>query len=235
MTRLAALLPFALVACVDNGDEGMYVVENTAVTGACTLTGSPDQPFISHGLINYGSPVPYQLTPLIQSRLMAVEMDGDVVARTIQLRRADITLQLVAVSTDTATTQKDVALPPLSSLFSGALPPGGFINVGFDLIPASTLKSIATMSGVDPATTAFAAEVVASITIKGVINGDEISSAPYVYPVTVCSECVINIVGDCPMTVGTPRAGNACNPFQDGAVDCCRETTGSLTCPARTL
>ena len=232
MTRLAALLPFAFVACVDSGDEGMYVVENTAVSGGtCVLTGSPDQPFISHGIIHYQSPLPYQLTPLIQSRLQPLEDDADAISRTVQLRRADIKLTLLATSTDTGTTQNNLALPAFSSLFSGALPPGGFINVGFDLIPIGTLRSIGSMAG----GVSFTAEVVAEVTIKGVINDDEITSSAYVYPVTVCSNCVVNNVGACPMMVGTPRPGNACNPFQDGVVDCCAETDGTLTCPARTL
>jgi hypothetical protein len=38
----------------------------------------------------------------------------------------------------------------------------------------------------------------------------------------------------CPLPIGSqPRMGNACNPAQDGTVDCCTDpTTMALTCPA---
>src|SRR5687768_3032036 len=98
MLRLAALAPLVLVACVDTGDEGMYVLNNTAVGGTCSLTGSPEQPFISHGTINYLSTSAYVLTPLIQSRIVASETDTDTAQKTIQLRGADVTLTLKAVS-----------------------------------------------------------------------------------------------------------------------------------------
>jgi hypothetical protein len=54
--------------------------------------------------------------------------------------------------------------------------------------------------------------------------------------VTVCNNtqglCVVVDNGVCPFT-GTPRTGNACNIFQDGVVDCCRDaTTNNLICPA---
>src|SRR5687767_10279637 len=97
MTRLVALVPFALVACVDTGDEGMVVLQTAAITGDCALTSNPDGAQLGHGIIFSGSPEPYVLTPVIQSRITAGE-NIDEVSRTIQLRGADVTVTLKALT-----------------------------------------------------------------------------------------------------------------------------------------
>lgn len=235
MLRLAALVPVVFAACVDTGDEGMYVLNNTAIGATCSLSGSPDQPFISHGTIHYSSPVAYLLTPLIQSRIVASETDTDEAQKTIQLRGADVTLTLKALSIERGdgsiqTTQMDTELGQFSTLFSGAITPGGSVNVGVDIIPPSVLRSVAQMSGANLETDAFNAEVLASVVIKGDINGSSIEAAPYLYPVSVCNNCVLVNLGACPLSV-QPRTGNACNPFQDGVVDCCVDESNNLICP----
>ena len=235
MLRLAALMPLALVACVDSGDEGIYVLNNTAVTEAtCSLSGSPDQAMLGHGVINVDSPTAYVMTPLIQSRITPIEGVDDI-SKTVQLRGADVRLVLKAVTVErsgqfsTTNPNSDVGAP-FSVLFSGAISPGASVNAFVDIIPPGTLRSIAAMSGANLETDGLSAEVLAEVTIKGDLNGDSIESQPFLYPVTVCNDCVINFVGDCAAFMGTARTGNACNPFQDGVVDCCA-SNGSLVCP----
>jgi hypothetical protein len=52
--------------------------------------------------------------------------------------------------------------------------------------------------------------------------------------VAVCNDCVVNVVGSCVLTpkAFVPRRGNPCNPYQDGALDCCTNESGGLVCPA---
>ena len=44
----------------------------------------------------------------------------------------------------------------------------------------------------------------------------------------------VNLAGTCPLPKGSapPRPGYACNPGQDGIVDCCGTLGAPLTCPA---
>jgi hypothetical protein len=235
MLRLAALIPLALVACADSGDEGIYVLTNTAVTGeSCALTGDPMQAMVGHGLINVNSPVAYVMTPLVQSRIQSVENVDDT-SKTIQLRGADIRLTIKAVSIERdgnfMVTNPNTELPGFSVLFAGAIKPGGSVNAFVDLIPPGTLRSIAQMSGANLTTDSLNTEVLAEVTIKGDLGGDSIESQPFYYPVTVCNDCVIVNNGACPMTVTAPRTGNACNPYQDGVVDCCVDVDNRLICP----
>ena len=234
MTRLAALLPLVVVACVGTGDEGMVVLNNAAVGDSCVLTSNPDGAQRGHGTIFSQSPEPYIFTPVIQSRITPVE-GGDDSSRTIQLRGADVKLTLKAltlqdIAGNFTTTNPDREFAPFSLLFSGSLPPAGYASAFVNIIPPGVLREIDAMSGENR----MDAEVLAEVVIKGELGEDAIETEPYFYPVNVCNRCVINIVGACPM-MGTPRPGNACNPFQDGAVDCCEEVTGLVLCPARTM
>ena len=240
MLRVATLA-LALGACLaKTGDEGMYVLNNTAVSGTtCALNGTSTQAFLPRGEIYAQSPSAYLMTPLVQSKLSMPMMGEDPTLKTIQLRSADVTLTLKSLSvqhTDGTftSTQPNSMLTQFTSLFSGALPPGGSVNVAFDAIPPAVLYQVVQSSGANLMTERLNAEVLAEVTVKGTLGGDDLSAAPFYYPISVCNDCVVNIVGTCPVTT-TVMAGNPCNKYQDGTVDCCLSATNSLVCPATTM
>ncbi len=224
LRRLANLAPaVTLCACVasNSADAPMIVLDNTApAMGAttCSFTGDPAQPFISQGTINSLSPNPYLLTPLIQSRITA--MTGQESTKTISLQGADVTLKIANGA--------GPALPETSfqSLFSGFVTPQGFTNVTLNLIPVDDLMAINSSFG----SASGSVEVVATVVVKGLLGGDTVKALPFQYAVNVCNNCVLEgTTNPCPLT-GTVRAGDPCNPFQDGIVDCCVQS-GTLYCP----
>jgi hypothetical protein len=246
MLRLASLTATLLLAgaCANQGDEGMIVLNNTAISGSCALTGDPGQPFTSHGEIFALSNKGYLLTPLIQSRVStAVTGAGngstttvDPLTKTIFLDGADVKLTLVAATIEQggsySTTQLNQELPAFRVLFSGSLPPEGTVNVGFEVISPAQLRDIVSRSGANiTGGQNLQAEVSAEVTITGKLGGDSIKALPFTYPISVCTDCIVNNIGACPATT-TVSTGNACNMFQDGVVDCCSDGTGSLVCPA---
>lgn len=242
--RLASLTSALVLfgfGCANQGDEGMIVLNNTAVSGStCMLTGAAGQPFLSHGQIYALSDLGYTLTPLIQSRVTTSSGGGsgaaaDPIQKTISLRGADVSLTLKAVSIESGgaftVTNPETNLGQFSVLFSGSLPPNGTVNVGFEVITPAIMRNIIQMSGANiPAGQKLTAEVLADVTINGTLGGNDVSASPFYFPISVCSDCVVNNLGACPVTA-TARTGNACNPYQDGVVDCCTNTTG-LVCPA---
>jgi hypothetical protein len=230
LRTLTILVPtVALAACVasNNSDNPMVVLQNSAIPSgqlSCSFgtlgVGSPLLPF---GEISTLSTNPYILAPLIQSRITATA--GEELQRTILIQGADVTLT-VASPAGITLNASDAAF---QSLFSGSLAPNmGTTNEIMNLIPATAIATIAASAG----TTPFHAQVVANIKVFGTLAGDRVESLPFQYPVTVCNDCIINELGPCPIA-GTVRVGNPCNIFQDSPVDCCRETNGTLTCPAR--
>jgi hypothetical protein len=219
LTISAAALALGGCPANNNGDAPMVVLNNSAVTQGsttCTLSGDPNQPFTSQGVISTLSPVPYLLTPLIESRITALA--GQESQRTISLQGADVTLS------------SSVALPSTSfqSLASGFLAPnGGTTNVTINLVPVDDITAIANTLGTNPGSV----EVVASVTLFGLLGGDRVDAVLFQYGVTVCNNCVVFDNGACPLTVTTARLGNPCNVFQDGNVDCCRDGNNALVCP----
>jgi hypothetical protein len=127
------------------------------------------------------------------------------------------------------------AVTKFRSLFSAPLAPnGGLSTATFDLIPTAAVREIQRKAGTVPAGARLHAQVVATATIYGQLGGGEVESLPFVYPVTVCNDCVVNVGKACAETPASfmPRPGNPCNPFQDGVVDCCTDAAGALVCPA---
>lgn len=212
-------LGLSLAACADKGDEGMFIMNNTAPTGdQCMLTGDADQPFLPSGAIQAGVSANYILTPLIQSRITA--LDGHELERMIHLEGADIVLSSVA--SDGTLTQMD----EFTTLFSGSVSPQGTANVIFPIIPAATVRATTTTTTVS-----------ASVKVFGTLGGGRIDGEPFNYTVTICADCFLlrdnGPCADTPTQPAAPKAeatGNPCNVFQDYAVDCCH-SNNTLVCP----
>ena len=218
-----ALIPALLLAaaCTANsGDEGMFVVNNSALatgTTTCSFTGALDQPFITSGEVYSGSPFGYEMTPLIESRI--AEVMGLDTQKTITIEGAHVTLTAPGVTFTT---------PKFDAYFAATLPPASSINAGFELLPVQALQDI-TAAG----SAANDIQVLANVVPFGTLGGSRIDGSPFQYPVTVGSNLVVNMLGDCTaLASGTvPRAGNPCNVYQDGIVDCCTKGA-TLVCPA---
>ncbi|HEY1546560.1 MAG TPA: hypothetical protein VGG28_02005 [Kofleriaceae bacterium] len=227
MRRFPVLVLFVALGCAKNGDEGMVVLANTAPSGtSCTFTGDSTQPSFSQGEIYAGSPDPYLLTPLIESRITAAG-SGENVDRSILLQGADVTLTA-------STGGQNVSLPSAAAQFTttiaGTIEPGGFLNVSFPLIPTDILSQF--KSGTTDT------EIIANVVIFGNEGGGRVNAEPFGYQVTVCPEgapCVAQDVGPCAGLTASVNAGNPCNPYQDGITTCCEAGSGSdavLVCPA---
>jgi hypothetical protein len=237
------VLCFLLGCAANTGDGGMIVLNNSAsAADMCSFTADVNEPFKTNGALFLQSPAPYLLTPLIQSKIDPIM--GQELQQTIEFRSAHVDLDIPTISTHvngTTTTYSfdaselatmhDEGITHFKSLFSGSVGPKGFANVAFDIVPLALLDAIAAKIGGDGGT--LDAQIVANIVVVGDLGGDEVDSDLFVYPVTVCTDCIVNPIGDCSLvpTGATVRTGDPCNPFQDGLVDCC--TSGNTTvCPA---
>ncbi len=241
LRSLAILLSgVALAACTasTNSDAAMIVLQNMAppITGICSFTPTIGQAGLSSGLWSIGSFSPYILNPLIQSRVTAVM--GSELERTITLQGADVhvTVQSASVATSTGTTNPTITLSPTDSafkaLFAGTVAPnGGLTALGMNLLPTTILDEISQQTGASSSNSVHVT-LLADIDIYGTMGGGRVDAVPFQYPVTVCNDCIVDVIGTCPVT-GAVATGNPCNIFQDEPVDCCTESTGKITCPAR--
>ncbi len=222
----------AFAACTSDAGGGIVIRQNLANDGAsCSFSADSGNAFIARGTIALQSPLPYVLTPLLESNIVA--LDNQVSQRTIQMRGARVSLSVAgATQAGTSATVDTASFPAgtlkFTSLFAAPLAPNGGLSVGqFDIVPASFLAALAgQLTGAN-----VHVQVVAEVKVYGTLGGDEIESDPYYYPVTVCNDCIINTVGACPIAM-EGALGNPCNPYQDGQIDCCTAANGQLLCPA---
>ncbi|MEP6865057.1 MAG: hypothetical protein ABJE66_30855 [Deltaproteobacteria bacterium] len=219
--RLVSALAFTflVVGCADKGDEGFFILNNTAPPvsgGACTFTGDSGQPFIAAGSISQLATQGYVFTPLLKSRITAVTgMESE---RTIHLEGANVTLQVA----------NGGMMQSFTSLFSGSLAPnGGTTNVSFELLPVSSIKALGN--------TSQNVEVVASVTPYGTLGGGRIDGEPFQYPITILAPGNGIVTGIQPPVsckgFNSTITANGCNPYQDGTFACCIASPASTTAP----
>jgi hypothetical protein len=259
--RRTCLLALALAGCADTGDEGFVIRNNLAPDGAgCSFTPSIMTPFVSRGVLSASSTSAYQLAPLIESRitaatgqesartvsLMGAKIDLLIGPITVEDAQGNVAFSCAAEGASPcfpeaeAGALAEAGITRFRSLFSAPLAPnGGLSTAVFDLIPTAAVREIGRKAGAIPDGGRLQAQVVATATVYGQLGGSQVEGLPYTYPVTVCAgaplagDCVVNVVGACSTKPASfmPRAGNPCNPFQDGVLDCCTEGT-ALVCPA---
>ncbi|HEU0037573.1 MAG TPA: hypothetical protein VFQ53_43480 [Kofleriaceae bacterium] len=224
---LIPLVGAAIGCAADNGDEGIFVIKNVAPSnGACEFTGDENEPFVAHGALDIATPAPYLFVAQMKSRVTAEEGQED--ARTIITSHANVDITFPA-NPELADLEGVDGLTHFKSLFTAPLVPnGGVTDAGFTLIPAAVGQELAARGITGPV------EAVGTFTIIGDMSGAEQTSNQFSFGVTLGKNIVINVLGTCdtvPMSF-TGRQGNACNFAQDGIVDCCTRTDGSLACPA---
>jgi hypothetical protein len=227
--RLVSALAFTflVVGCADKGDEGFFILNNTAppaAGGVCTFTGDSGQPFLASGSISQVATQGYVFSPLLESRITAVT--GSESQRTIHLEGANVTLQVA----------NGGMMQSFTALFSGSLAPnGGTTNVSFELLPASSIKALGNVSQ--------NVEVIASVTPYGTLGGGRIEGEPFQYPITILAPGNGIVTGiqppvSCKGFMTSTILPNGCNPYQDGTLACCvasptstTATPGSTVCP----
>lgn len=234
------LLLAGLGACVDNSSDGaIFITKNVAPGDDCTFTSTEGELFLPHGVWSVHSPGGYQMFPQMTSRITATADQID--QRTIILQGGRVDIEFadaqLASELDLARLESE-GITKFQSRFSAPLLPNGGITDGsVELLTRRLIDEIiAVRPGIDAtdgSEPTFSTELLASLVVFGDLAGDEVTSQTFTFPVTLCNNCVVNIVGACPLPADAmPRSGNACNPFQDGNVDCCVEADGDLACPA---
>jgi hypothetical protein len=205
-----------LVGCVDKGDEGMFVLNNSAPTGTmCAFTSDPAQAFLPSGVVMAGFGQGYAVNPLVQSRIDATV--GHELERTIHLEGANV---ILSTADSSGKLQQSATF---TALFAGSVPPLASTNVSFELVSAATVAATTTTT-----------EISASITVFGSLGGGRIEAEPFNYPVEICvNNCLATnpMPAACGVAPAAVNLGNPCNAAQDFKVDCCMGATG-LVCPS---
>jgi hypothetical protein len=239
MSRLAAVpLVLALVACSDN--YSVTIVRNIAPSPMCVIDPGNDQSK-ARGFLDITNPLPngflnpgYTFTPEISNVTSAPTVTptrpGNPNSHYFFLRGVEVT---IVVSPDPAS-QSVVTALQAQSLAKRIVPlgisiaPNASQGLGFEVFDSLQINAV---SGV---VTGQPVQIVASMVAFGDIDGNDIESPPFRFPITLCQGCLIADLGTCSsIPKGTTiNNGGTCNVVQDANLDCCETDAGNVICPA---
>lgn len=227
MTRLltASLALLAFGACTtDSGDEGMFVSRVLAPNADCTFAADQTAPFISHGEYQLGAGGDYQPSVQVESRITAT--DTNITQRTVQLRGARVKITNVDGSAIAGAPEELVNFKTLTS--GPVKPSGGITPVDFVLVPYRLSQFLE-----DKADENGQYFVLTSFEVYGDMDGSEVTSQRFLFPVTLSLGTGVQNRGTCPLPFGTVvhTSSNGCSLYSEGFTDCCTQG-GNLVCPA---
>ncbi len=230
----ASLIVVGAAGCADSGDEGILVTKNVVPGTGCTFLGDMTEGFFPNGQWSTLSPGGYLFSPQMNSRITALM--GEENERTIIVDAADIDLTI------DPSLNVDSSLTHFKAPFSVPLPPivNGSLTTAdgqFQLIPRGVIDAViaANPNVNDENAPTFSTLIQATFTVTGKMSGQDVTSQPFQYGVTLANDVVVQRAGACPVAGGTTiNTGNPCNPFQDGLITCCTDMNNDLICPAST-
>jgi hypothetical protein len=228
-----ALASAAPTGCdADGADGGILVLKNVHADTDCIATSLDTETASSHGTLDIQGITSYLFIAQMRSRITA--LDGQEDQRTIITTGAkvDVTFPNSTLFSETEIADlRAQGLTHFKSLFSVPIAPNDGLSDGpFTLIPEGLVEKVA--AKIAPGSTTRL-ETLSTFTIEGDMSGTTVTSQPFSYAVTLGRGITAASLGTCPLPTGTSvREGYACNPFQDGIVDCCTVAGGALQCPA---
>jgi len=179
----------ALVAgCVTDGDRTLVILNNKPPESDCTVSAEEGGFYLSSGVLDLEtSTQPYIFTPIVRSdaEFSAGEPNGNL----IFFEGADVVLE------DTATDASRALIMALTEnwtgrthYFSGSVDPGGIAVVKYPLIDREQANEIA--GHINAGHVAAPVMVRARSRIFGNIDGSQIASPYFTYPIDICIGCV---------------------------------------------
>lgn len=225
--RLSCAAALALAAgCTTDAGESMIILQNQVPEAGCVIPTDEGSVFRGAGRIDVRAGEGYVFTPLVRSLVLAAGSSPRVIA--VRGADVDVTFPDGFFSAAEEDELRDDRLTRFSQAFSGSLlPDGGVTSFGFVTVPRGLLDRLGDALG-----DGEEVQLTTEVSIFGDLDGGDVSSDPFIYPIIVCDGCMTIDNGDC-AAIGDdfePSLGGECNALQDVAVDCC-SSGDQLVCP----
>lgn len=224
MATATATATLAAAGCADN-DLSLSVVQMQAITkmNNCqamvalgTAVVGRDRGLLDVALTTTSG---YIAVPVVRNNLQSRTQTGGVEFNSIQLLGANVTLQTTA-SGLSASQQKF-----FYGSAGGRVDPAMSAPMFIEALPAATAKALAPSIPAGGLLT-----VTAEIRPVGMRGGDQVVGGPVDFPIDLCNNCLLQVVGTCPLPKGTTVAAGGCFPQQDDPSTCCTDATGETLC-----
>jgi len=208
-----------------NNDVSLSIVQMQALTRMNMCVAMPgaigtlarDRGLLDVSLVSTSG---YIAVPVVQNNLMS-NING-VEYNAIQVNGANIKLTNVD---GTALTLPNGQSSFFYASAAGRIAPGQSAPMFVEILPAAAAKALA---GMIPASGFFT--VIASLSPVGMKGDQQVVGGPISFPLDLCSGCLIDNFGACPLPKGTVVT-TPCFPQQDEVTTCC-DMAGTLECNA---
>jgi hypothetical protein len=225
---LLALFAGGAVGCVDN-DASLSILQMEAVTEAsgCTATAGSMMDLSSGTFdVSLGNGLQgYIGFPVVRNNEVSRMPSADSPElNSIQIIGANVSLSFIDPAAASKVKASDTKF--FWSAAGGRVDPGGLAPMQIEVVPESVIKELNVAKG-------SVVTVLAKIQPVGLQTSDRIVGGPIHFPVDICNGCLVNVVGDCPLPMGTVIVDSGCIPSQDVAPTCCDDkASGQMFCGA---
>lgn len=196
---LGACALTGLTAGCDNPETSLTIVQIQPLGSNCTVSTSESE-FMTRGIVDVAIARRYTLYPLVSNNMIDLtnakgysDGDGRQDTHAVRLKEVSYSIKGEIEGLDTTSfTQK----------ISGTIPVQSQSVVGFNILSSELIKQIReanfqTILGSSFSATTGSADVTISFSIKGeTLDGNEVETETYSFPLEICSGCLINYPAD---------------------------------------
>ena len=206
---LLVLAALSVTACVDD-DRMFYISEALAPDSSCSVSSGGTSLWggiLDVSIGGYG----YYLNPVVVNQMLSTTGDGQPERNVIHMRGFKV---------DAPSPIADFEIPA-----AGAIKPNG--EAVFAAVEVLRPGDVALLAGSVSGTNQPVLEV--KLRAFGDRSGDDMESAEFIYPITLCNGCLVTMLTACPTAEETTTyTSNPCGLPQDGPVTCCPGTSGTV-------
>jgi len=204
--------------CTDSG-KTLLIVQNQVAGEGCVISGSIGNTYLGRGIIDTNASIGYIFNPVIQNRATS----SKTATRVAFIEGYEVNISFP----DGSVTGDFGDLTAFSRRTSASIFPGGNAGMSFEIVPVELLQAIGLAAG-------DSVELVAEVSVFGTMDGGDVESTKFAFPITVCNGCMEVNLGPCSEIAAgfEAQTGGECNTLQDVPIECCTMSDSSLLCPA---
>jgi hypothetical protein len=232
--RLTSVLLVAAAGCANN-PISLIIEHNNAPEEGCAVKADTDQ-YVPEGFLDVtdiGRPLSarYLFTPGVRSGLTGSTTTPTDNVIIVEGAKVALTATNNDRSKAVVTALAGMTLDKADRKTSASVDPGSPTALIFELVDSAQVAALQSIL-----TDNESVQVIAEVRVYGNVEGTDIESPPFNYPLTVCKGCLVEQLGDCAaLPAGfMGDGGGTCGLEQDGALQCCDSGVAGAkpVCPA---
>lgn len=208
----------SLGGCVDS--DNFYILQMQIPGVGCKISASDTPESMGEGLLDISLGLGYFGYPLVINNLAATAgKDQQPERNTVHFKGFQVRVDLQSVPAGGVDGALLNYFDPVASI--AITPSGGLLAGPAELIKDDLAKALQPVipEGLRP-------DVMVGIRAQGTVGGSTVESPEFLFPITLCKKCLVDMRATCPAADDKTALSNACGVPQDSPVTCCSTSIG---------